>query len=455
MIKAKVLIVDDNKNIRKALEILLQFEYDSIESISNPNQLSTYDGLDSFALILLDMNFSAGINSGNEGIYWLKKIKKKAPNAAVIMMTAYGGVELAVEALKLGASDFILKPWNNEKLLATLKSAYQLYKSKKEVLVLKEKENNLKQLISPEQAKLIGKSPSFLETLKVAQKVAKTDVNVLITGENGTGKEMFAQELHRLSARKNEVFVSVDLGSIADSLFESELFGHLKGAFTDAHEDRIGKFEAAIGGTLFLDEIGNLSLTAQAKLLSAIQNKTIVKVGSNTQIPVDIRLLCATNCNLKEMVEQGLFREDLLYRINTINIDLPPLRKRKEDIPLLVDFFLHRFAKKYDKLGIKINKSAIDTLLGYTWPGNVRELQHAIERAVLLTEANIIESADFQFNHNHKTEANTELSTLDAMEKRMILKALDKHNGNYSAAANELGISRQTLYNKVKKIDAK
>ena len=454
MINAKVLIVDDNKNIRKALEILLQFEYQTVESISNPNQLTSYEGLDSFALILLDMNFSAGINSGNEGIFWLNKIKKKAPHTSVIMMTAYGAIELAVEALKQGASDFILKPWNNEKLLATLKSAYQLHKSQNKVQELKEKENHLKQLINPDKVNLIGKSSAFVDTLKIAEKVASTDVNVLITGENGTGKEVFAKELHRLSSRKEEVFVSVDLGSISDSLFESELFGHLKGAFTDAHEDRIGKFEAAIGGTLFLDEIGNLSLTSQAKLLSAIQNKTIVRVGSNKPIPVDIRLICATNCNLEEMVAQSLFREDLVYRINTINIDLPPLRNRQEDIPLLAEYFLNRFAKKYDKIGISLHPEAMKKMTEYSWPGNVRELQHAMERAILLADSNTLVASDFALNPKKILEQPEAKITLNEMEKKMILKALDHHNGNFTAAANELGITRQTLYNKVKKIDA-
>jgi DNA-binding NtrC family response regulator len=454
MIKAKVLIIDDNKNILKALEILLQFEFEKIETISNPNQITSYPNLQQIDLILLDMNFSAGINTGNEGLFWLKKLKQKAPNASIIMMTAYGAVELAVEALKSGAADFVLKPWNNEKLIATLKSAYQLKKSKAEVSELKQKENQLKQMISQRDTPLIGSSVAFLSALKTAQKIAKTDVNVIITGENGTGKELFARELHSLSKRSEEIFVSVDLGSIVDSLFESELFGHLKGAFTDAKEDRIGKFEAAIGGTLFLDEIGNLSMTSQAKLLSAIQNKSIVKVGSNIPIPVDIRLICATNCNLEEMVKQGLFREDLLYRINTINISLPSLKERENDIIILAQTFIDRFSKKYDKVGIKLNKSAEEKLMSYKWPGNVRELQHAIERAILLADTNILGPSDFPFNQKEETINELNINTIDEMEKLMIAKALEKHNQNYTAAANELGVTRQTLYNKVKKLDA-
>jgi DNA-binding NtrC family response regulator len=454
MIKAKVLIIDDNKNILKALEILLQFEFEKIETISNPNQITSYPNLQQIDLILLDMNFSAGINTGNEGLFWLKKLKQKAPDASIIMMTAYGAVELAVEALKSGAADFVLKPWNNEKLIATLKSAYQLKKSKAEVSELKQKENQLKQMISQRDTPLIGSSVAFLSALKTAQKIAKTDVNVIITGENGTGKELFARELHSLSKRSEEIFVSVDLGSIVDSLFESELFGHLKGAFTDAKEDRIGKFEAAIGGTLFLDEIGNLSMTSQAKLLSAIQNKSIVKVGSNIPIPVDIRLICATNCNLEEMVKQGLFREDLLYRINTINISLPSLKERENDIIILAQTFIDRFSKKYDKVGIKLNKSAEEKLMSYKWPGNVRELQHAIERAILLADTNILGPSDFPFNQKEETINELNINTIDEMEKLMIAKALEKHNQNYTAAANELGVTRQTLYNKVKKLDA-
>ena len=321
----KILVIDDNKSVLSALEILLQFEFKQIKTISNPNQISSFPNLSDYDIVLLDMNFSAGVNTGNEGLFWLKEIKKKAPSISVIMMTAYGAVDLAVRALKLGASDFILKPWNNEKLLATIKSSLLLRKSQKEVQELKQKENNLKQVINQDSTNIIGDSKALTAILNLVDKVAKTDVNVLITGENGTGKELIARELHRLSSRKNEVFIGVDMGSISETLFESELFGHTKGAFTDAKEDRAGKFEAANGGTLFLDEIGNLSLQTQAKLLSVIQNRTIVRVGSNKPIQVDIRLICATNCDLAQMVTDGVFREDLLYRINTIHLEVPAL----------------------------------------------------------------------------------------------------------------------------------
>ncbi len=453
MTAAKILIIDDNKSVLSALEILLHSEYDNVDSISNPNQISSYPNLKDIDIILLDMNFSAGINSGNEGLFWLKEIMKKSPDVSVIMMTAYGAVELAVQALKEGAADFILKPWNNEKLLATVKSAYQLKKSKQEIQLLREKETHLKQHINQDKNYIIGNSKAINTVLNLTHKVAKTNVNVLITGENGTGKELIARELHRVSSRKNEVFIGVDMGAISENLFESELFGHTKGAFTDAKEDRAGKFEAAHGGTLFLDEIGNLSLQTQAKLLSAIQQKTIVRVGSNTPISVDIRLVCATNCNLEEMVADGLFREDLLYRINTIHINVPALKERENDVVVLTDFFLKKFSYKYGKQGLKINASALEKLGEYHWPGNIRELQHTIERAVILCEDNVLKPTDFLLNTVQTTSANSSVKTLEEMEILMINNALDNHNGNYSAAANQLGISRQTLYNKIKKND--
>ncbi|MFK5972579.1 MAG: sigma-54 dependent transcriptional regulator [Flavobacteriaceae bacterium] len=451
MVDGKILLVDDNKSILSALEILLQFEYKTVHTISNPNQISSFPDLESYAIVLLDMNFSAGVNTGNEGLFWLKEIRKKAPHTAVIMMTAYGAVDLAVQALKEGAADFILKPWNNERLLATVKSAYQLRKSRKEIHQLKEKEQNLKQHINQDKNYIIGNSKALTAVLNLSRKVAKTDVNVLITGENGTGKELISRELHRMSKRQGEVFIKVDMGSISESLFESELFGHLKGAFTDAKENRAGKFEAANGGTLFLDEIGNLSLRTQAKLLSAIQNKTIVRVGSNKPVSVDIRLICATNCNLDQMVTDGIFREDLLYRINTIHIEAPPLREREKDILLLADFYLKKFTSKYGKQGLRINHLAEEKLMEYHWPGNVRELQHTLERTVILSEGNVLKPIDFLLNPKTPLSLDIGPDTLEEMEYLMITKALEKHNGNYSAASNQLGISRQTLYNKMRK----
>lgn len=451
MVDGKILVIDDNKSILSALEILLQFEYKTVTTISNPNQISSFPDLQYYDIVLLDMNFSAGVNTGNEGLFWLREIKKKAAHISVIMMTAYGAVDLAVEALKEGAADFILKPWNNEKLLITVKSAYQLRKSKKEIHLLKEKEQHLKQHINQDKNFIIGNSKALNTAINLTHKVAKTDVNVLITGENGTGKELIARELHRMSKRQGEVFINVDMGSISETLFESELFGHTKGAFTDAKEDRAGKFEAANGGTLFLDEIGNLSLRTQAKLLSAIQNKTVVRVGSNKPIPVDIRLVCATNCNLDKMVADGIFREDLLYRINTIHIEVPALREREKDVLLLADFYLKKFADKYVKQGLKINNAAEEKLMSYHWPGNVRELQHTMERTVILSEGNVLKPTDFLLNPKTAISLDEGPNTIVEMEQLMITKALEKHNGNYSAAANQLGITRQTLYNKIKK----
>ncbi|MEE1961516.1 sigma-54 dependent transcriptional regulator [Allomuricauda taeanensis] len=451
MVDAKILVIDDNRSVLSALEILLQFEYKSVQTLFNPNQISSFPNMEEIDIVLLDMNFSAGVNTGNEGLFWLNEIKKKSPNTSVIMMTAYGAVDLAVTAIKQGASDFVLKPWNNERLMTTVRSAYELRKSKQEIHSLKKKESNLKQVINEGKNLIIGQSKALSSVLDLAAKVAKTDVNVLITGENGTGKELIARELHRLSARKDEVFIGVDMGSIAENLFESELFGHTKGSFTDAKEDRAGKFEAAHQGTLFLDEIGNLSLQMQAKLLSSIQNRSVVRVGSNKPVKVDIRLICATNCNLEQMVVDGLFREDLLYRINTIHIEVPPLRERGEDILVLAEFFLKKFAHKYDKPGLKINNLAQEKLMEYLWPGNVRELQHTMERAVILSDGNVLKPTDFLLHAKPAQSFDGQLLTLNEMEQQMISRALDQNEGNYSAAAEQLGISRQTLYNKLKK----
>jgi len=451
MLNGKILIVDDNKSILSALELLLQKLYTNVVTIFNPNQITSIADLKDYDVVLLDMNFSSGVNNGNEGFYWLRYIKKIAPDISVIMITAYGDVELAVRSLKEGATDFILKPWDNQKLIGTLQSAYQLRQSRREVSGLKEKEKHLKSIINKNDHFIIGNSKAINDVLTITRKVAKTNATVLITGENGTGKELIAREIHKCSQRNEEVLVSIDMGSISESLFESELFGHTKGAFTDAHEERMGKFEAAHKGTLFLDEIGNLPLSLQAKLLAAIQNKEIVKIGSNKTIPVDIRLICATNCNLDAMVEQGLFREDLLYRINTINIEVPPLRTRDNDILLLIEYYLNLYGNKYGKKGLKIQKSAEKKLLNYNWPGNIRELQHTIERSVILSEGHVLIADDFLFkqrSHAYQKELST---TLDEMEKDMIANALKIHNGNFSAASNQLGVTRQTLYNKMKR----
>lgn len=449
--KGSILVIDDNKSILSALEILLIPEFHEVTLLSNPNQLLNKLSKKDYNLVILDMNFKAGVNTGNEGIYWLERIKETKPEISVVMITAYGDIDTAVRALKSGASDFVLKPWDNNKLLATLKLAIQLNLSKKEVQKLIERETELKKEMNREQRYIIGSSPQLMSILNLVRKVAKTDANVLITGENGTGKELIAQEIHRLSARTKEVLVSVDMGSLSETLFESELFGHVKGSFTDAHENRQGKFEFANKGTLFLDEIGNLSLHLQAKLLSVIENHQFSRIGSNQLIPTDIRLICATNRNVENMVHEGLFREDLLYRINTIQVELPPLRDRGNDIFTLAEFFLKKYTYKYNKPNLKINQQAHEKLLRYSWPGNIRELQHTIEKAVILSESNIIKPDDLYLRTGGPVNINSPVSTLEEMEKQMIQQALEKNNGNFTAAAEQLGITRQTLYNRIKK----
>jgi DNA-binding NtrC family response regulator len=446
-----ILVVDDNKSILSALEILLRPEFGEVTLLANPNQIPAELRKMEYNLVILDMNFHAGVNTGNEGIYWLERIKETNPEASVVMITAYGDINLAVKALKAGASDFVLKPWDNEKLLATLKLAIELNMSKKEVKQLKERETGLKKEFNRDQRNIIGSSPLLLNVLNMVKKVAKTDANVLITGENGTGKELIAQEIHRLSGRSGEVMVSVDMGSISETLFESELFGHVKGAFTDARENRQGKFEIADKGTLFLDEIGNLSFHLQAKLLSAIENREISRVGSNQMIPVDIRLICATNRNLESMVHSGIFREDLLYRINTIQIELPPLRERGNDITILAEFFLRKYSSRYNKPNLKIAQQAHEKLLRYAWPGNIRELQHTIEKTVILSETDILKPDDIYLRNTNTTISIESITTLEEMEMIMIRQALDKNSGNFSAAAEQLGITRQTLYNRLRK----
>jgi len=450
MAKGKILVVDDNKSVLSALELLLFPAFGEIRTVSTPNRIQGMLESEDFDLILLDMNFSAGVNNGNEGLYWLKKIHAFDQELPVVMITAYGDVELAVKALKEGAIDFVLKPWDNQKLLATLNSAYQLRQSRLEVHILRQKEKALKKEFNREPILMIGVSHVMMQMQNVISKVAKTEANVLITGENGTGKELVAREIHRLSGRCEEVMVNVDMGAVSETLFESELFGHVKGAFTDAREDRVGKMETAHRGTLFLDEIGNLSLSLQAKMLAVLQNRWITRLGSNKLIDVDIRLICATNRDLSKMVDEGSFREDLLYRVNTIHIEVPPLRDRGKDILLLCEFFLKKYADKYVKNNLRINSQAQDKLLNYRWPGNVRELQHTIEKAVILSDGNVLKPENFFLKPTVTATIDNGL-TIEEMEKRMIIGVLQKTNGNMSLASQQLGFSRQTLYNKIKK----
>jgi DNA-binding NtrC family response regulator len=451
MKNANILIVDDNKSILSALELLLKGRCGKVKTLSSPNLLLTEIKNESYDVLLLDMNFSAGINTGNEGIYWLQRVLEQEPGLSVVMITAYGDVELAVKAVRMGASDFVLKPWENEKMLTTIESAWKLSQSRREVKKLKLKEKQLIAEINRPAQDLIGSSVAWKQVIELVAKVAATNANVLITGENGTGKELIAREIHRLSPRTDKVMVTVDMGSITETLFESELFGHKKGAFTDAHTDRTGKIETAHEGTLFLDEIGNLPLPMQAKLLSVLQNRAITRVGENVPVPVDVRLICATNCNLLQMVANGRFREDLLYRINTIHIELPPLRNRRADISELASFFLKKYAEKYNKPGLSISEQTLQKLESYAWPGNVRELQHAIEKAVILSDTAVLQPSDFLFRSSDSAPDIHSNCTLEEMEQKLIAEAIAKCEGNMTLVASQLGITRQTLYNKIKR----
>jgi DNA-binding NtrC family response regulator len=448
----KLLIVDDHKQVLKALTQLLEPEFETITGISNPNQIIGCLNRDGYDVILLDMNFSAGVNTGNEGLYWLNRILKSDPLVSVVMITAYSDVSLAVRAIKEGATDFVVKPWDNNKLISTLHAAYKLRLSNLENKKLRERQKQINKGICKQITPLIGKSQPMENVLQVLKKVARTDANVLVIGENGTGKELIVREIHNNSRRTDEIFISVDIGTITETLFESEMFGHVKGAFTDAREVKTGWFETASGGTLFLDEIGNLSLNMQSKLLTAIQNRVIYKVGSKTPIPFDIRLICATNKNMEELVAKNLFREDLFYRINTIVLEIPPLRSRGEDIVVLAEYFLKEYANKYEKFNLKFSSKTLEKLLKYNWPGNVRELRHAVEKAVILCDSGILMPDDFLISYStYQVSDNQKPPTLAEIEKQALVNALNNNNGSVLKAAKELGLARQTMYNKMQK----
>ncbi len=453
MIKGTLLIIDENKSDQNALKLMLQQEVENIIFLTNPSRIHEILGQTDVDIVLLEMNFDAEINSGNEGLFWMNEIFRHDNSISVIMVTHKGDVELAVRAIREGAIDFILKPWDKSKLMATIYTAWKLRISRQEALNLKNDNQLLKKEINKGGEKIVlGASPTMINVMNIVRKVAGTDANVLITGENGTGKELVAREIHNLSKRAGELMVSVDMGSITETLFESELFGHVKGAFTDAKEDRKGKFEIAQKGTIFLDEIGNLSLQSQSKLLSVLQNRYVVRVGSNKQVPIDIRLVCATNCYLMQMVREGRFREDLLYRINTIMIEVPPLRDRVDDIPILANYFLKVQCERYDKSSLKISTHALEKLANHNWPGNVRELQHSIEKAVIMSDSQVLKPSDFVFSSTSRSIIHDEM-TLEEMEKKMIYDSLKRHGNNMSVVAGKLGISRQTLYNKMNKYD--
>ncbi|WP_258101630.1 sigma-54-dependent transcriptional regulator [Marinoscillum pacificum] len=450
----KILIIDDDEDVLLAAKMLLKKHAKEVIIEKNPKKIPFLLNNDTYDLILLDMNFSKDITSGKEGFYWLEQILDKDPQAVVVLITAFGDVEMAVKALKAGATDFVLKPWQNEKLIATLNSAAKLKESYKEVTQLKQTSKQLQEDSNSAFKDIIGESDEIKEVFKIIDKVAGTDANILILGENGTGKELIARAIHQKSLRKDNVFIGVDMGAITESLFESELFGHKKGSFTDAKEDRPGRFEIANNGTLFLDEIGNLSMPLQSKLLTALQKREVTRIGSNQSMPIDIRLICATNMPIYEMVGDNTFRQDLLYRVNTVELHLPPLRDRLDDIPLLADHFVKMYNQKYRKHIDGISAATIKKLQKYSWPGNIRELQHAIERAIIMSDSTTLQPDDFFFlsqkpENNLSSEADT--FNLDDVEKNVIQRAINKHNGNISQAAKELGLTRASLYRRLEK----
>lgn len=450
----RILAVDDNEDILFALRLLLKQQVELITTLNNPENIPDAMKKDDYDVILLDMNFTKDASSGQEGFDWLEQILKLDPEAVVVFITAYGDAEKAVKAIKAGATDFVLKPWQNEKLLATLSSAIRLRRTKIEAGNLRSRQQEISAIIDQPFHEFIGESPEMKAVFSTIKKVAKTDANVLILGENGTGKELVARALHRNSNRKDEVFVSVDMGSITETLFESELFGHVKGAFTDAKKDKPGRFEIASKGSLFLDEIGNLPLPSQAKLLTAIERREVIRVGANRPIKFDVRLICATNIDIHHLVEEDKFRQDLLYRVNTVEIHLPSLRERTGDIQLLANHFLKIYNKKYKKSISKISQAAQNKLNHYEWPGNVRELQHALERAVIMCEGNSLEPDDF-FLSSKKKQEDVALDTynLEDLEKMVILKVLRQNQGNITQAAKELGLTRTSLYRRMEKYD--
>ncbi len=448
MTKARILVVDDDPDVLHTARMILKTDY-QVDTENTPLRIESLLKKEPPDLIVLDMNFKAGATSGNEGLFWLRKIKELHPECYVIMNTAYGDINLAVESMKIGAVDFLVKPWEREKLLATINTVYQLMLSNRKVERLQRKSELLHGEVESGYQEMVFTSGRMKSVMQVVEKVATTDASVLILGENGTGKELLARAIHKRSIRASEGLVKVDLGALSESLFESELFGHVKGSFTDAREDRVGRFEIADKGTLFLDEIGNLSQPMQVKLLSALQNRQITRIGSNKPIPFDARVISATNQPLYEMVNQHVFRQDLLYRINTVEIELPPLRERKEDIAMLVKHYLKIYGDKYAKPKLQLDERALGQLMNYPWPGNIRELQHAVERAVIMTEDSTIKATHILPVRKEKA-ALTSLKVED-VEKSAISKAIERCSGNLSQAADELGIGRTTLYRKMKK----
>ena len=450
---ARILVVDDEEDILQAARLLLKRHFASVQTLRDPASLPECARRNAFDVLLLDMNFVAGADDGTEGLKWLKAVLAVDPQAVVVLVTAHGGVEIAVQAMKQGAADFVIKPWENERLVATLMAAVNLRRSRAEVLELRNRNRGLAAATHTE-SELIGTSPAVLRVFDTIRRAAPTDANVLILGENGTGKELVAREIHRRSPRAAEVFLRVDLGALAPQLFESELFGHRRGAFTDAKEDRIGLFRTATGGTLFLDEIGNVPLHLQSKLLTALERREVVPVGATKPEPIDVRVICATNLAPEHLVDPDRFREDLLYRINTVEIALPPLRERREDIPLLLEHFIAHYAQKYNFPAKRLSAAALDELTVHAWPGNVRALRHAVERAVIFSEGAVLEPADFSLvaaRRDGAAKPSPESSRLEAVERSAIARELEKHHGNVSRAAEALGLTRASLYRRKEK----
>ena len=445
---ASLLVIDDDQDVLTAVRLLLKTEVKDVLTEKNPENIPVILSRQSYDVILLDMNFNSSINTGNEGLFWLKKIRELKSDAAIVMITAYGDIDLAVRSLKEGAADFVIKPWHNEKLIATIKEALNKRSGKGKTKTIATDTSTTKELL--------GESEAMQEIFFKIEKIAPTDANILILGENGTGKDLIAKAIHEQSLRADKNYVKVDVGSLTESLFESELFGYKKGAFTDAKEDRLGRFETADGGTLFLDEIGNISLHQQAKLLSVLQNRQVVRLGDNQPRSFDIRLICATNLPISELANENRFRKDLIYRINTVEIVVPPLRNRGKDILLLANHFSNIYSNKYLKQGLTFDKSTEEKLLHYNYPGNVRELQYCIERAVIMSDGDVLQAKDIIFSPlessraTHEEQGELKLSTI---EKNTILRVIEKHNGNISKAAKELGLTRTALYRRLSKYE--
>ena len=447
---ARILVVDDDPDIRLTAEVVLKQQFKTVHTCEHPEKIQEYFTRTAYEIVLLDMNYSPGEASGKDGLHWLGWLSKHHPAVKVIIITAYGEVNLAVEAMKLGAVDFVTKPWEYQKLQATVSAAWKLAQAEGKVSELQEDTLRLKGSVQQQEVQIIGNAPPMRELFRMIAKVAGTDANVLILGENGTGKELIAKALHQQSHRAGEVMVTVDLGSISEGIFESELFGHKKGSFTDAREDRVGRFEAAHRGTLFLDEIGNLSPGMQMKLLTAIQSKSIVRLGENVPRPVDVRILAATNMPLDKMIAENTFRQDLLYRLNTVELHIPPLRERMEDLPLLVDYFLEKYGRKYQRRSLSLRKAALNKLRDYAWPGNVRELEHVLERAVIMSEGGKLDADDILLRPGNSPEV-LDITNLEELEKVTIQKVIARCQGNMSQAAKMLGLGRTTLYRKMER----